>query len=150
MGGVILLSIGKETTAMKTNQEKVVNKEVIGKNDRILESIGLLTVTVIKKKYVEQIRRFNTESLPDSIAIVGVCETEGFHHIVFGYGGHSLKVGRCDLWAYADKLLRIEQPELFERSESKLSNADRYRRQRDEVDSRAKVLLTELPQLFIT
>ena len=129
---------------MKTNQEKVVNKEVIGKKDRMLESIGLLTVTVIKKKYVDQIRRFTTETLPDSIAIVGVYETEGFHHLVFGYGEHSLKVGRCDVWAYAERVLRNEMPKIFEKSKK----PGDYSRRSDVIDMKTKVLIRELPQLF--
>lgn len=51
-------------------------------------------VTVIKQKYLDQVPSFNTDNLPQSIAIVGIYERGGFHSILFGYGSNNLKVVR--------------------------------------------------------
>lgn len=130
---------------------KQLAEEVILKGDRLLQSIGLLTITVVKRKFVDQVENFGPDTLPDNIAIAGVYETEnGFYQLLFGYGTTTLKVGRCGLWNYAVKVLREERPEIFERTDTddRQLREEEYKRESDVVEAKTKELQRTLPQIF--
>ena len=127
-----------------------IKLDPIGKRDRLLTSINLLTVTAVKRKYLDQIIRYGFDNLPESIAVAGWYDHNGFEFVLFGHGENTLASGRIEIHNYAVRILRDERPELFERSEDQETRSKEYDKEREEVENQVILMKTMLPQLFTT
>ena len=128
---------------------KEVVKEVLCKGDNLVATLSLVTVMVIKKKFLDQVQRFffapearkKVKVIPDNIRIVGVYyegETN-YPYILFTYNDYK-HVGRADLWEYAHKVVDSKG----------LVKPDDYKATDKAIQDEVANLKKTLPQLFTT
>lgn len=128
---------------------KEVVKAVLCGKDNLVATLSLVTVMVIKKKFLDQVQRFfyapqarkEVKQIPDGIRVVGIFyegETN-YPYLLFTYDDYK-HVGKADLWEYACKVV----------DDKGLSDPEDYKGTEEKVKVTVKGLKKELPQLFTT
>ena len=142
---------------MKTQNAKLV-PEI-----QILRDESMLTVTTIKKKFVDQMDKLSVSSLPDSLPkdLAKTMDVIGFYRETFK---DSLAVNemviikrgdkfvRIDIYILCNHLAQAKFPFLWEwnKGEKEMHRTYRYDQQQRKVESEVELMKSNVPQLFTT